>query len=55
MWLTPIVGLLMASTVYGRYHYGIDVMAGAFVGAIGLTAARALAGRCGVGRAALAA
>jgi membrane-associated phospholipid phosphatase len=51
MWLTPLIVLLMASTVYGRYHYGVDVLAGAFVGALGFTAARALTGRRGVGRA----
>ncbi len=34
-WLTPLVALLMVATVYGRYHYGVDVIAGALVGTLG--------------------
>ena len=37
--LTPLVALLMASTVYGRYHYGADVIAGAIAGAAGFAGA----------------
>ena len=37
--LTPVVTLLIAATVYGRYHYGVDAIAGAIAGALGVAAA----------------
>jgi membrane-associated phospholipid phosphatase len=39
LWLTPLVGLLMIATVYGRYHYGVDVLAGVAVAVAGYAAA----------------
>jgi len=34
-WLTPLVLSICVATVYGRYHYAVDVFAGALVAAIG--------------------
>lgn len=34
-WLTPIVISICVATVYGRYHYAVDVFAGILMGAIG--------------------
>lgn len=31
VWLSPLVALLMVATVYGRYHYVVDVLAGIVV------------------------
>jgi membrane-associated phospholipid phosphatase len=42
LWLSPLVVLLMISTVYGRYHYGVDVLAGAIVGVLGFGVAARL-------------
>lgn len=38
-WLTPLIALLMAATVYGRYHYAVDVLAGVAVAGLGYTVA----------------
>jgi membrane-associated phospholipid phosphatase len=35
LWLAPLVTLLMVATVYGRYHYAVDVIAGTIVGGVG--------------------
>jgi membrane-associated phospholipid phosphatase len=37
--LTPLVALLVAATIYGRYHYGVDAIAGVLAGALGFAAA----------------
>ncbi len=34
-WLTPLVVSICVATVYGRYHYAMDVFAGIFIAAIG--------------------
>jgi membrane-associated phospholipid phosphatase len=41
-WLTPLVLSICAATVYGRYHYAVDVFAGALVAAIGCWIGRRL-------------
>jgi membrane-associated phospholipid phosphatase len=33
--LTPLVVSICISTVYGRYHYAVDVLAGAIMAVIG--------------------
>jgi membrane-associated phospholipid phosphatase len=44
-WLAPIVASIMISTVYGRYHYVVDVPAGAIVAVLGYGAALRMARR----------
>jgi membrane-associated phospholipid phosphatase len=34
-WLTPLVLSICVATVYGRYHYAVDVLAGALAAALG--------------------
>jgi membrane-associated phospholipid phosphatase len=46
--LTPLVALLMVATVYGRYHYGVDVIAGSVVGSLGYLAAVRVARSAGL-------
>jgi membrane-associated phospholipid phosphatase len=45
MSLAPLVALLMASTVYGRYHYAVDVLAGILFGVCGYAVASRLQSR----------
>ncbi|MFN0085232.1 MAG: phosphatase PAP2 family protein, partial [Blastocatellia bacterium] len=34
-WMTPLVASICVSTVYGRYHYAVDVFAGIAIAALG--------------------
>lgn len=43
--LVPLVLSIVAATVYGRYHYFIDLPAGVVVAVAGYLAARHLAAR----------
>lgn len=41
-WFLPFFGAMLVSTVYGRYHYVADLLAGLVVGAMGYVAAELL-------------
>ena len=45
--LAPVVLGIVVATVYGRYHYFVDLPAGILVGVVGYTAGRRLAGSVG--------
>jgi membrane-associated phospholipid phosphatase len=38
-WLVPVVASIMVATVYGRYHYVVDVLASVVVAGLGFAAA----------------
>jgi len=46
-WLTPLVLGICVATVYGRYHYAVDVFAGVLAAAIGCWAGARLCGARG--------
>ena len=45
LWMTPLVLSICVATIYGRYHYVIDVFAGAVMAVIGCWKGAKLAGR----------
>ena len=48
-WLTPLVVSLCVATVYGRYHYAMDVFAGILMAAIGCRIGSRLSSAVGCG------
>ncbi|MGH9855767.1 MAG: hypothetical protein ACREBD_38525, partial [Blastocatellia bacterium] len=48
-WLTPLVLSICVATVYGRYHYVMDVFAGILMAAIGCWIGSRLSSAVGCG------